>query len=224
MIATPKMIGEPIKRMEDPRLITGTGKYVDDITLRGTLHAALLRSDRGHAKIKKLNVEKAKKMPGVVAVLIGKDIAGKVGPVPCGACTPDGKHYLAGVPMYVPPYTVLATDKVTFVGHNVAVVVATDPYLAHDAVDAIEVDYQELPVVVDAEAGANPKSPKIHEGAPNGNIIFHIPPGPPENVAKVDELFKKADHRASFHMDHQRLIPWRWRGAPCWPTSIRAKA
>jgi carbon-monoxide dehydrogenase large subunit len=208
MIATPKMIGEPVKRQEDPRLITGTGKYVDDIHLPNTLHAALLRSDRAHARIKKINVDKARKMPGVVAVLTGKDIEGKVGPVPCGACTPDGKHYLTGVPMYVPPYTVLATTKVAFVGHNVAVVVANDPYTAHDALDAIEVDYDDLRPVVDAEEGTKPGAPKIHDGAPNGNIVFHVPAGPtPEAVAKVAELFKKADHKASFKIDHQRLIP-----------------
>jgi carbon-monoxide dehydrogenase large subunit len=207
MVATPKMIGEPVKRQEDPRLITGTGKFVDDIRLPGTLHAALLRSDRAHARIKKLDVSKAKAMPGVVAVLTGKDLEGKVGGVPCGALNAQGQHYLALVPMYVPPYTVLATNKVTFVGHNVAVVVAEDPYIAHDALDAIRVTYEDLPVVVDAEAGAQQGAPQIHDGAPKGNICYHVPPGPPENVAKVEELFKKADHHLHFQMDHQRLVP-----------------
>jgi carbon-monoxide dehydrogenase large subunit len=141
-------------------------------------------------------------------VLTGKDIEGKVGTVPCGVLTADGKHYAAGVPMFVPPYTVLATNKVTFVGHNVAVVVAEDPYLAHDAVDAIEVDYEDLPVVVDAEAAVRKGAPKIHDAAPNGNIVFHVPAGPtPEGVQKTEELFKKADHKVSFKIDHQRLVP-----------------
>ena len=105
MVATPNMIGQPIKRQEDPRLITGMGKYVDDITLPNMLHAALLRSDRAHARIKRVDVSKAKQIPGVVAAYTGKDLEDQVGTVPCGACTPDGKHYLTLVPMHVPPST-----------------------------------------------------------------------------------------------------------------------
>ena len=123
MIATPNMVGQPIKRKEDPRFITGTGKYTDDIKLHGMLHMALLRSDRAHAKIRNIDVSKAQALPGVVAVLTGKDIEGKIPPLPCAAQTPEGNHWLAGVPMNVPPYTALATDKVGFVGHNIAVVV-----------------------------------------------------------------------------------------------------
>src|SRR5262249_34243545 len=151
MVATPtpnKMIGERIKRKEDPRFITGTGKYTDDVKLAGMLHVSLLRSDRGHARIKKVDTSAAKGMPGVVAVFSGKDLAGKVGGVPCGVKNAEGKHYSAGVPLNVPDYPVLAIDKVTFQGQNVACVVATDPYLAADAVEAITVEYQDLPCVM----------------------------------------------------------------------------
>ncbi len=207
MVATPNMIGQPIKRQEDPRLIAGIGKYVDDISLPHMLHAALLRSDRAHAKIKRVDVSKAKQIPGVVAAFTGKDLEGQVGTVPCGACTPDGKHYLTGVPMHVPPYTVLAIGKVTFVGHNVAVVVATDPYIAHDALDAVEVEYDDLPAVVDVEEAIKDGAPQIHEGAAN-NIVFHVPAGPTEEMAQqVDDAFKTAEHTASFTMENQRLIP-----------------
>ncbi len=207
MVTTPKMMGQRIKRKEDPRFISGLGKYTDDIKLAGMLHAALLRSDRGHAKIKRVDVSKAKAIPGVVAVFTGKDLEGKVGGVPCGVRNAEGKHYSAGVPLNVPDYPVLAIGKVNFVGQNVAVVIATDPYIASDAVDAIEVEYQELPAVVDPEKAAEKSSPVIHEQL-GSNIAFHIPGGPsPEAIKLTEELFKSADHTASFRLDNQRLIP-----------------
>ena len=207
MVATPSMIGQRIKRIEDPRFITGTGKYTDDIKLFGMLHMTLLRSDRAHAKIKKLDVSEAQKMPGVVAIYTGKDLEGKIPPLPCAAQTPDGNHWLAGVKLNVPPFTALATDKVAFVGHAIAAVLASDPYLAQDAVDAIKVDFEDLPVVVDPEKGADPSSPVIHKEIGN-NIVFHVPGGPsPEMIEETEKLFKSADHTASFKMGNQRLIP-----------------
>ena len=207
MVATPNMIGQRIKRKEDPRFITGTGKYTDDIKLVGMLHMALLRSDRAHANIKKLDVSKAQKMPGVVAVYTGKDIEGKIPPLPCAAQTPEGNHWLAGVKLNVPAYTALATDKVAFVGHSIAAVVASDPYSAQDALDAIKVDFEDLPVVVDPEKAADPSSPVIHKEIGN-NIVFHVPGGPtPEMVEETEKLFKSADHTASFKIGNQRLIP-----------------
>ncbi|HUJ75168.1 MAG TPA: xanthine dehydrogenase family protein molybdopterin-binding subunit, partial [bacterium] len=206
---TPKMMGQRIKRKEDPRFITGTGKYTDDIKLAGMLHMALVRSDRAHARIKKVDVSKAKSMPGVVAVYTGEDLKGKLGGVPCGVRNAEGKHYSAGVPLNVPDYPVLAIGKVTFVGQNVAAVVATDPYLAADAVDAIEVDYQDLPVVLDPEKAAEKGSPLVHEQF-GTNIAFHIPNATalvPDVEKTVNDLFKSADHTASFRFDNQRLIP-----------------
>ena len=207
MVATPNMIGQPIKRKEDPRFITGTGKYCDDIKLHGMLHMALLRSDRAHAKIKNIDISKAEKIPGVVAVYTGQDIVDKIPPLPCAAQTPEGNHWLAGVKMNVPPYTALATDKVAFVGHNIAAVVASDPYTAQDAVEAIEVDFEDLPVVVDPEKAADPGSPVIHPEIGN-NIVMEVPGGPsPEMIEETEKLFQGADHTASFKMGNQRLIP-----------------
>ncbi|HKF54267.1 MAG TPA: xanthine dehydrogenase family protein molybdopterin-binding subunit, partial [Blastocatellia bacterium] len=111
---TKKYVGQRIKRTEDPRLIQGLGHYVDDIKLPDTLHVAFVRSIHAHAKIKAVDTTEAKGAPGVVAVYTGKDVAGKIGPVPCGAALPDLK---------VPVHTVLATDKVYFVGHPIAAVV-----------------------------------------------------------------------------------------------------
>src|SRR5438309_9077977 len=139
-------VGQRIKRTEDPRLIKGLAHYVDDIGLPGTLHVAFVRSMYAHARISGIDTTEAMKAPGVVAVYTGKDIATTVGPVPCAAALPDLK---------VPDYRVLATGKALFVGHPIAAVVATDNYLARDAVHLIAVDYEELPAVVDVEAAAN---------------------------------------------------------------------
>src|SRR5215472_6343861 len=148
---TKKYVGQRIKRTEDPRLIQGLGHYVDDIKLPDTLHVAFVRSIHAHAKIKGVDTTGATRAPGVVAVYTGKDVAGKIGPVPCGAALPGLK---------VPVHTVLATDKVYFVGHPIAAVVAKDKYTARDAADLIMVDYEELPAVVDLE-----------ESAKGGNLV-----------------------------------------------------
>jgi carbon-monoxide dehydrogenase large subunit len=161
-----KTVGKPIKRTEDPRLIQGLAHYVDDIRLPDTLHAVFLRSIYAHARIKSIDVTAALKLPGVVAVHTGKDLA-KVGPVPCGASIPE---------MKAPTHTVLATDKVYFVGHPVAVVVAETKFAARDAVDLIEVNYQELPVVMDEEKAADAKSPVIHEQL-GTNIAYKLTAG-----------------------------------------------
>src|SRR6476661_592026 len=129
-----KYVGQRVKRTEDPRLIKGLAHYVDDIALPGTLHVAFVRSYMAHAKINGIDTSAAESAPGVVAVYTGKDVAEKVGPVPCAGALPDLK---------VPDHRVLATNKVYFVGHPIAAVVATDRYAASDAVDLIMVDYEE---------------------------------------------------------------------------------
>ena len=160
-----KFVGQSVKRTEDPRLIQGLAHYVDDIKLPDTLHAVFLRSIYAHARIKKIDTTAAAKLPGVVAVYTGKDVSQKIGPVPCGAAIPD---------MKTPDHRVLATDKVYWVGHPVAMVVAENKYIARDAVDLIEIDYDELPSVLDEEKAADPKSPVIHEKFGN-NIAYKRP-------------------------------------------------
>src|ERR1051326_2747113 len=132
-----KFVGQRIKRTEDPRLIKGLAHYVDDIRLPDTLHVVFVRSMCAHARINNIDTTAAASAPGVVAVYTGKEIAGKIGPVPCAA---------ALLILKVPDSGVLATGKASFVGHPIAVVVATDKYVARDAADLIEVDYEELPV------------------------------------------------------------------------------
>src|SRR5437588_10084594 len=134
-----KYVGQRLKRTEDPRLIKGLAHYVDDIGLPGTLHVAFVRSMYAHARISGIDTTEALKAPGVVAVYTGKDIAAKIGPVPCAAALPDLK---------VPDYRVLAIAKVLFGGHAIAAIVATDKYAARDSVDLVAVDYEALPAVV----------------------------------------------------------------------------
>src|SRR5256885_2256156 len=186
-----KLVGKRIKRTEDPRLIKGLAHYVDDIGLPGTLHVAFVRSLYAHARIGGIDTTEAMKAPGVVAVYTGKDIA-NVGPVPCAAALPDLK---------VPDYRVLATGKALFVGHPIAAVVATDKYLARDAVDLVSVDYEELPVVVDAETAAQGGN-LVHENF-GDNIAYKLTSG----EGDIDAAMKSADKIVSQKMVHQRLAP-----------------
>ncbi|MCZ6677729.1 MAG: xanthine dehydrogenase family protein molybdopterin-binding subunit [Candidatus Poribacteria bacterium] len=188
-----RMIGAPIKRREDPRLIQGLSHYVDDIKLVDTLHCTFLRSDYAHAEIKSIDTAAAKDLPGVVTVITGKDIEGKVGDVPCGADLPGLK---------VPDHPALSIGRVRFVGEPIAAVVATDSYIARDALDLIEVDYEELPTVVDPEKAIEAGSPLIYEEF-GDNIGFTMP----LEAGDADAAFAEADHVVSGRFVNQRLIP-----------------
>src|SRR5262252_808881 len=135
MTTSQKYIGQPMKRVEDPRLIKGIGTYVDDITLPGMLHAMFLRSPYAHARINSINTEQAKAAPSIIGVFTAADLNDKCGIVPCASDIPGLK---------TPGHRVLAAQRAYFVGHPVAVVVARDRYAARDALDLIEVDYDPL--------------------------------------------------------------------------------
>src|SRR5216684_3968383 len=156
-----KLVGKGIRRREDPRLITGSATYVEDIQMPGMHHACIVRSPHGAARIKSIDTKAASEHPGIVAVFTGKDVAA-VGPVPCGASLPG---------LRVPAHSILAKDRVYFVGHPVAVVVATDRYIAADALDLIEVDYEPLQAVADPEKALVPGAPAVHPEWPD-NIAF----------------------------------------------------
>lgn len=188
-----RMIGAPIKRREDPRLIQGLSHYVDDIKRVDTLHCAFLRSDYAHAEIVSIDTEEAKNLPGVVTVITGKDIEGKVGSVPCAA-------EMEGLKM--PDHPALATDRVRFVGEPVVAVVANHPHIARDALDLIEIEYEELPVVMDMDKAIEPDSPLIYEDF-GDNIAFTMP----LDEGDVDGAFAEADHVISHRFVNQRLIP-----------------
>ena len=136
-------IGASRTRKEDQRLITGRSRYTDNMVLPGMLHLAMVRSPFAHAKITSIDVEEAKKAPGVIMVLIGKDVADEQGSIPCAwPVTPDQK---------APPYLPIALDRAAFAGEIVACVIARTPAEARDAIELVDVDYEELPVVLDLE-------------------------------------------------------------------------
>src|SRR5579864_4669683 len=189
---TETLVGKRIRRQEDPRLITGTATYVDDIKMPGMHHACIVRSPHGAAKIRSINTRAALDHPGVVAVFTGKDVAG-VGPVPCGASLPG---------LRVPPHSILATDRVYFIGHPVAVVVATDRYIAADAVDLVEVDYEPIQAVTDPEKAIAPGAPAVHPEWPdNVAFTYHQEGGDPEKA------FQQAEVVVKQRITSQRLIP-----------------
>src|SRR5215467_1623614 len=170
------MLGSPIKRREDPRLITGQATYVDDIKLPGMLYMAVLRSPYGHAHIRSINTDAARKHPGVVAVYTAADIKGIVGNI--AVAVPLGK-IAEGMGVRGP----LAEGKVRFYGDPVAFVVAEDRYTARDARDLIEVDYEPLPAVVDMEKAMQPGAPLLYEEF-GTNVPFGIHP-PSDEIDKV---------------------------------------
>lgn len=190
----PNVFGTPLKRREDPRLITGQGNFTDDIQLPGMVHMAVLRSPYAHARIKRIDVSEARRAPGVVAVYTGKDLEGKMGTIPTAWLVPDAN-------IQTPPHHALAVDKVRYVGDGVALVVAEDRYAARDALERIEVEYEELPAVVDQEAAMREGAPQLHEDVP-GNIAFHWKAG-----EVPDEVFEQAEVVIRRRFRQQRLIP-----------------
>jgi len=187
-----KFVGQRLKRTEDPRLIKGLAHYVDDIRLPDTLHVAFVRSVYAHARIKSIDTAEALKAPGVVAIYTGKDVADKIGPVPCASALPDLK---------VPDYRVLAKDKVLFVGHPVVAVVAKDRYAAQDATDLVMVDYEDLPAVVDVEQAAQGGT-LVHESF-GDNIAYKLTAG----EGDIQAAFAASDHVIKQRVVHQRLAP-----------------
>src|SRR3954471_16417702 len=155
------LVGKRIRRREDPRLITGTATYVDDVKMPGMHHACVVRSPHAAARIKSIQTQAARDLPGVAVVFTGADVK-DVGPVPCGASLPG---------LRVPHHHILAQDRVYFVGHPVAVVVATDRYIARDAADLVEVEYEELQAVSDPEKAISPGAPPVHPEWPD-NVAF----------------------------------------------------
>jgi CO/xanthine dehydrogenase Mo-binding subunit len=155
-----KWVGKSIKRVEDPKFLRGQGGYIDDMRLEGMLHAALVRSPHAHARIKNINVEEARRLSGVVAVVTGAEAAQLCDPMPDFGPDP-AKH----------EWRCLAADKVRNVGEGVAAVVAESRAIAEDACDLVEVEYEPLPPLVDPEAAMDPSAPLVHEPL-GSNIAF----------------------------------------------------
>ena len=192
------LIGARVQRKEDYRFLTGTGQYTDDVALPNQSYAVFVRSPHAHAVIKKINLEKAKKAPGVLAVYTGEDLAAaKVGGLPCGWLITD----VNGKPMKEPPFPPLAQGKVRHVGERVAVVIAETLAQARDAADKVKVDYEELPAVVDLKKASSGKA--IHEIAPD-NTCYVWALGDKNGV---DAAFAKAAHVTKLEFTNNRLVP-----------------
>ncbi|MBM3606860.1 MAG: xanthine dehydrogenase family protein molybdopterin-binding subunit [Alphaproteobacteria bacterium] len=180
-------LGQPVARFEDPRLIQGGGRYVDDVFLPNMAHGAVLRSRHAHAKILKLDVERARQAPGVLAVLTHADwVQSGFADLP----RPTGKKKRDGSPLFRPPLPGLTGDRVRWVGDYVAFVVAETYAQAQDALELIEVEYQPLPAVFTAQEALKPGAPLVHDANPD-NICFVHTEG---NKAATDAAFAKADH------------------------------
>jgi aerobic carbon-monoxide dehydrogenase large subunit len=192
-------IGAPVRRKEDFRFITGKGQYTDDINRPGQTYAYFLRSPHAHATIKRIDAAAALASPGVVAVLTGDDLAAdKVGGLICGWMI----HSKDGSPMKAGPHPALAQGKVRYVGDHVAVVVAETYAAARDAAEAIVVDYEVLPAVVDMMEAVKGDI-VVHEVAPDNRVYdWHL-----GDKAATDAAFAKAQHVTRLHIVNNRLIP-----------------
>jgi aerobic carbon-monoxide dehydrogenase large subunit len=192
---TTRVFGSGIRRREDPRLLTGSARYTDDITLAGMVHAAILRSPHAHARIRRINTSAAAKAPGVVAVFTGADTEKHLKPVPCLWLVP-------GSDLKVGAYLPLATDTVRYVGDAVAVVVAEAAHQAYDALELIEVDYDPLPAVVDPQKAAQPGAAQLHAEIA-GNQAFHWT----VTGGDADAAFASPEVVVRERIIQQRLIP-----------------
>src|SRR4029450_792230 len=171
----PKLIGQRIKRREDPRLIQGRGTYVDDIKIAGMQHLAFKRSEVAHGRIVSIDTRVAQAMDGVEAVFTGADLVPLIGPIPIATPFPPPEH------------RAVAVDVVRYAGEPVAVVVANDRYIARDAVDAIAVVYDPLPAVVNPELAMTGQPAVIHPAFPNNISIAGIPGGTGVTPSGVDD-------------------------------------
>jgi aerobic carbon-monoxide dehydrogenase large subunit len=204
MVIAERYTGASVRRKEDPRILTGRGNYIADVTMPGMTHAAFLRSPFPHARIRSIDASEAREAPGVVAVFTGADMEPLVSSGPLGVLAMMG----AGGP---PVFTMLATDKVRLVGDPVALVIADTRPLAEDACELIEVDYEELPGVATTDQALDPDAPLIFE-----DLDSNIAAGPIANTyGDVEGAFAAADRivRTRLHQHRHQNVPMETRGA-----------
>lgn len=190
-IAPGRYVGKSIKRVNDRRLITGTGRYVDDVRAGGVLHATTIRSPYAHARIRSIDTSSAAASPGVVAVYTGEEIAELVSPKIGGAgLLPDRR---------IERYP-LAVGEARYAGDPVAVVLAENATEARDAAELVEVDYEPLPAVVDTEAALKPDAPLVYTGWPSNEAwVWEVAEG------DVDAAFEQADRIVEIRLVNQRV-------------------
>jgi aerobic carbon-monoxide dehydrogenase large subunit len=192
---TAGLIGTRMKRVEDPGMITGTARYIDDLKLAGMAHVAILRSPYAHARIKGIDTAKAAAQPGVVAVYTGKDFE-HLPPLPCA-------WQATGTENFVATPRALEIDRVTFTGAGVAAVVAETKTAAEDALALIEVDWEPLEVVVDVEEAVKDGAPQLHEVA-EGNVVMDWHCG---NAEATAQALEEAEVVVEQRLVNQRLLP-----------------
>jgi aerobic carbon-monoxide dehydrogenase large subunit len=191
--ARPKLIGAPIKRIEDPRLLTGRGAYTDDCRVAGVLHVAFRRSDHSHARIRAIDCAAARASPGVVAAFTADDLSGMVKPL---VATSRMVSY------YATPIFPLAREKVRYVGEPVVGIIALSRYQAEDAADRIVIDYEPLAVVGDPEQAADAGAPLLHEEAGTNVLVSRE-----FKRGDVDEAFTSAAIRIGGRFRMHRKAP-----------------
>ncbi|MGO9701563.1 MAG: xanthine dehydrogenase family protein molybdopterin-binding subunit [Xanthobacteraceae bacterium] len=193
-------IGAAVRRKEDHRFITGKGHYTDDINRPGQAYAYFVRSPHAHATIKSIDTKAASRLPAVVAVLTGAELAAdKIGNLICGWMI----HSKDGSPMNMAPHPALASGKACHVGDPVAVVVADTLAQARDAAEKVKVDYAVLPAVADPAKAQKQGTAQIHEVAPNNTIYrWHL-----GDSKAVDGVFRNAKHITKLDIVNNRLVP-----------------
>src|SRR6266704_4007584 len=192
-------IGKDIKRREDPDLLTGRAEYTNDVKLPGMLHAAVLRSPYAHARIVSIDTSAAKKVPGVHAVLTGRDSTEVLDPLPAFCAEPVVEH-------------TIAVDKVRYAGEAVVAVAAESRYIAEDALELVEIEWEPLPPLIDVLEAMKPDAPKVHENLPSNVVYEHVFP-----FGDVDGDFARADHVIKRHLRWPRATaaPLEPAGAVC---------
>jgi aerobic carbon-monoxide dehydrogenase large subunit len=185
-------VGQPLRRREDFKFLTGNGRYVDDIKLPGMLHLAILRSPHAHALITRIDLAAASTAAGVRLALAGADLAGKIGSIKPNWILPGTR---------VPDRPLIAVDRVRFVGECVALGVAETREMAFDALERIDVGYEVLPVVIDEEVAIGDGAPQLHDNIPN-NITTHFKIGGGDYAAAA----RQADQLLRLRLVNNRLI------------------
>jgi len=192
-------LAQPVRRVEDPRLLKGLGRYTDDVTPPGTLHGVVLRSPHAHARITAIDVKAAKSVPGVVGVITHADLAEEgIGTLPCTVPIKNRD----GSPRFDPPRPALADGTVRYVGEPVAFIVAESLAAARDGAEAVAVEYEVLPAVTDLRTATEEGKPLVWSGA-RRNICFDWSVG---DEAKVAELFAKAHHVTRLSLVNNRIV------------------
>ena len=193
-------VGQAVARKEDPRLVTGRGRYVDDHQPPGCAHLVLVRSPYAHADIRRIELDAARRAPGVLAVWTIDELdAAGLGPLPCKALYDN----VDGTPMARPERPVLARGRVRFVGDPVVAVIAETRAQARDAADLVEIDYEPLPHVVATARAQAPDAPQIWPEAPaNRALVWQL-----GDAAAVEEALARAHHRITLTLVNNRLVP-----------------